>query len=228
VGPVVIDTNILVRAVLSSSGARRKLWLLLVYGGAVERMHRIREEQRAAEERGGGLGSHSALEEAEASVARIAEQLPVGAPDGWWTLTSPTLLDEYHRKLHALREELARPPLTVELVDAAHRAVIASCGYVTPEFDPSTVPLYTEGRDRDDDAVIHTAMLGKASVLLSDNTRDISLDADGTTEYESEDGHIVHAMTFGYFTHTHLDFDLDHIDGTVLPLAYGGGGGEPE
>jgi predicted nucleic acid-binding protein len=216
VGPVVVDTNILVRAILSSSGARRKFWLILAYGGAVERMHRIREEQRAAEERGVRVGGPLALREAEASVARIAELLPIGVPDGWWPLASPPLLDEYHRKLHTLREKLARPPITPELVDGAHRHVVASCGYVTGDFDPTRVPTYTEGRDRDDDAVIHTAMLGKANVLLSDNTRHISLDPGGTTEYRGADGHVVHAMTFEYFTHAHLEADLDQIDGSLL------------
>jgi len=49
--------------------------------------------------------------------------------------------------------------------------VIASCGYVTRDFDPADVPMDTEGRDRDDDVIVHTAMLCRASVMLSDNTR---------------------------------------------------------
>jgi predicted nucleic acid-binding protein len=225
VGPVVVDTNILVRAILSPGGARRKLWLLLVYGGAVERMHRIREEQRAAGEQKLVVhGAERALAEAEGTVARIAELLPVGVPDTWWALASPPLLGEYHRKLHELREKLARPPLTAELVDEAHRSLVAGCGYVTPEFQMKDVPEYTQGRDRDDDAVVHTAILGRASVLVSDNTRHLSLDPDGTTEYASDDGHVVHAMTFEYFVHAHLDTDLDAIDGAALGDAYAAGG----
>lgn len=225
VGPVVLDTNVLLRAILSPGGARRKLWLLLVYGGAVERMHRAREEQRAAEEQKLVVsGVKQALAEAEAAVARIAELLPVGVPDGWWALASPALLDEYHRKLHELREKLARPPLTAELVEQAYRSVVAGCGYLTSEFALQDVPEYTNGRDRDDDLVVHTAILGRASVLVSDNTRHLSLDPEGTTEYAAEDGHVVHAMTFEYFAHAHLDADLDAIDGTLLSEAYAAGG----
>lgn len=157
-------------------------------------------------------------------MARLAELLPVGVPDGWWALGSPPLLGEYHRKLHELREKLARPPLTEALVDAAHHAVVGSCGYITRGFDFEEVPAYTEGRDHDDDIVIHTAMVGRASVLISDDRRHVSLDAEGTTEYASDDGHVVHAMTFEYFVHEHLDADLDAIDGTAFQQLYVAGG----
>lgn len=216
-GPVVLDTNNLVRSVLSSSGARRKLWVVLAYGGAVERMHRVREEQRAAYDEGFVVhGADEALAQAEATVARIAELLPIGAPDGWWAVASPPVLAEYHRKLHELREKLARPPLTAELIDDASRAIVASCGYVTPSFELSDVPHYTEGRDRDDDVVIHTALLGRATVLISDDKRHVSLDPEGSTAYSHEDGRVVHAMTFEHFAGSHLDFDLDEIDGDVF------------
>lgn len=127
-------------------------------------MHRVREEQRAAEAQKLVVsGVERALPEAEAAVARIAELLPVGAPDGWWALASPPLLGEYHRKLHHLRVKLERPPLTRELVENAHRSVVAGCGYVTAESALKEVPEYTHGRDRDDDVVVHTAMLGRSS-----------------------------------------------------------------
>jgi len=223
--PIVLDTNNLVRAVLSASGARRKLLMLLAYGGAVERMSRVREEERAAEEQKLTVaGVEHALTDAEAAVARIAELLPVGIPDGWWALGSPPLLGEYHRKLHELREKLARPPLTEALVEAAHLAVVGSCGYITRDFDLDDVPTYTEGRDRDDDIVIHTAMLGRATVLVSDDKRHLSLDPDGTTEYASDDGHVVHAMTFEHFVRAHLDADLSEIDGSAFQQLFAAGG----
>jgi predicted nucleic acid-binding protein len=221
VGAIVLDTNAVVRAILSPHGARRKLWLLLVYGGAVHRARRIREELQLARESGfrvGGLAK--SLQRAEASTKGIAGLLPPDAPDDLWALASPALLSEYHRKLHDLREKLARPPWTQQQIETAYRALVAACGEITPAFDMGDVPRYTNGRDRDDDIVIHTALLGSASVLISNDIRDVSLNRDGGTEYSDDQGNIVRAMTFEHFATTHLDIDLDSVEGTRLADAY--------
>lgn len=221
-GAIVLDTNAIVRAILSPAGARRRLWLLLVYGGAVQRAKQIRDEIQFA--RDAGLGESSTagafLERAEAAVEHIARLLPPDAPDDLWAVASLPLLAEYHRKLHDLRDKLARPPWTKEQVDLAYRAIVASCGNITPAFAASKVPHYTEGRDRDDDIVIHTALLGSADVLISNDTNDISLDRDGETEYKNTDGDTVRAMTFEHFANHHLGVDLDSIDGKRLGDAY--------
>jgi predicted nucleic acid-binding protein len=222
VGAIVLDTNAVVRAILSPAGARRKLWFLLVYGGAVRRSKRMREELQLARESGfrtGGVAER-VLQRAEASVEEIAGLLPSEAPKDLWAIASPALLSEYHRKLHDLREKLARPPWTQQQIDNAYRALVAACGEITPAFEASEVPRYTDGRDRDDDIVVHTALMGSASVLISNDVRDVSLDRNGETEYSDDQGNVVRAMTFEYFAATHLDIDLDAIDGTRLADAY--------
>ena len=221
-GAIVLDTNAVVRAILSPAGARRKLWLLLVYGGAVHRAKRIREELQLARESGfrvSGAAEHG-LRRAEASVEAIAGLLPPGAPDDLFALASPALLGEYHRKLHDLREKLPRPPWNQAQIENAYRALVATCGAITPAFEANDVPRYTEGRDRDDDIVIHTALVGSARVLISNDMRDVSLDRDGETEYSDDQGNVVRAMTFEHFATTHLDLDLDTVDGARLAEAY--------
>ena len=146
--------------------------------------------------------------------------LPSDAPDDLWALASPALLDEYHRKLHDLREKLAHPPWTQAQIETAYRALVVACGEITPAFDANEVPRYTEGRDRDDDVVIHTALCGSASVLISNDVRDVSLDRDGETEYSDDQGKVVSAMTFEHFTTTYLVLDLDTVDGARLAEAY--------
>lgn len=221
-GAIVLDTNAVVRAILSPAGARRKLWLVLVYGGAVHRAKRMREELQLARELGFRTGAvaESDIQRAEASIKEIAGLLPSGVPDDLWALASPTLLGEYYRKLHDLCEKLARPPWSQQQIDIAYRALVAACGEITPVFDAGDVPRYTDGRDRDDDIVIHTALLGSADVLISNDVRDVSLDRDGETEYSDDQGNVVRAMTFEHFATTHQDIDLNVIDGTRLADAY--------
>ncbi|MEX1140709.1 MAG: hypothetical protein WD399_05170 [Thermoleophilaceae bacterium] len=221
-GGVVLDTNTIVRAILSPAGARRKLWLLLVYGGAVERARLVRHEHQAA--RAAGASNTGTLETAvgtaDAAAAHIAGLLPPGAPSDRWAIASPPLLAEYHRKLHDLRDKLAKPPWTAAQIDVAYRALVAGCGDITPDFEVDKVPHYTDGRDRDDDAIIHTALMGGAELLISNDTKDISLDRDGETEYGDGEGRTVRAMTFEHFATTTLHVDLDTIDGSRLAEAY--------
>ena len=221
-GAIVLDTNAVVRAVLSPAGARRKLWLLLVYGGAVHRAKRISEELQLAGESGFRVSgvAEDGLRRAKASIEAIAGLLPSGAPDDLFALASPALLGEYHRKLHHLCEKVPRPPWTQAQIESAYRAFVAACGEITSAFDANEVPRYTEGRDRDDDIVIHTALIGSAPVLISNDMRDVSLDRDGETEYSDDHGNVVRAMTFEHFAATHLDLDLDTVDGARLAEAY--------
>lgn len=217
-----MDTNAVVRAVLSPAGARRRLWLLLVYGGAVQRTARIREELRLARESGfrASSGAKLSLQRAQACVDLIAGLLPEDAPDDLWAVASPVLLSEYHRKLRDLRDKLAKPPWTEQQIDTAYRALVAGCGVIVPAFGEDDVPAYTDGRDTDDDLVIHTALLGSADVLISNDVRDVSLDPYGQTTYADDRGNVVQAMTFEHYTTTHLDVDLDTIDGSRLADAY--------
>jgi predicted nucleic acid-binding protein len=222
VGAVVLDTNAVVRAILSPAGARRRLWLLLVYGGAIQRTARIRKELRLARESGfrASSGAKLNLRRAQASVDVIAGFLPEDAPDELWAVASPVLLSEYHRKLHDLRDKLAKPPWTEQQIDTAYRALVTACGEIVPAFDLDDVPRYTDGRDPDDDLVIHTALLGSAEVLISNDVRDVSLDPHGQTTYADDRGNVVQAMTFEHYAATQLDVDLDTIDGSRLAEAY--------
>ncbi len=221
-GGVVLDTNTIVRAILSPAGARRKLWLLLVYGGAVERARLVRHEHQAAHAAGASdtRALEAAADTADAAAAHIAGLLPPDAPNDRWAIASPALLAEYHRKLHDLRDKLAKPPWTAAQIEVAYRALVTGCGDIAPDFEVDEVPHYTDGRDRDDDAVIHTALIGGADLLISNDTRDISLDRDGETEYGDGEGRTVRAVTFEHFATTRLYVDLDAIDGSRLADAY--------
>jgi hypothetical protein len=86
------------------------------------------------------------------------------------------------------------------------------------------VPPYTEGRDRDDDYLIHTAVLAQAEYVLSDDRKHIALDPDEPTIYCHPDtGQVVKAVQPAYFIEIEvntLHFDLDGVNPGLLSLAH--------
>ena len=223
---IVLDTSVVLPALLSSGGRRRKLWLLLAYGALSARADQARLDieflHHEAAELGGELAGRQIEElaaEAEAGRARVAERLPAGAPDDLGLVASRPVLDEYERKLAEIGSRL-NPDVRAEHIPLFRRQVEAACVDITNDFEVGDIPNYTP--DRDDDPVVHTALLADATWLVADDKKHISREPGGTFEYrDDESGRHVSAMTFDYFAATHLShFDFDRIDGSWLGLAY--------
>jgi predicted nucleic acid-binding protein len=224
VRPVVLDTSVVLPALLSHRGRRRKLWLLLVYGALAGRVEMARLEAEALQEEaraaGGAVEGRTTEEmvgEAEARLARLGERMPVGAPDDWRLVASGPLLDEYERKLREIGPNL-NPDVRADHVPLFRRQIEAVC-FDLVDFDPAAIPRYTP--DRDDDPIVHTALLADAVFLIADD-KHIAPDAEDVFEYTLPQlDRTVMAMRFNRFVEHHLDgFAFDDIDGSWLGLAY--------
>jgi hypothetical protein len=81
--PVVLDTNVVLPALLSPGGLARKFWLLLALGALTARAEDARLEREAVEGEARALGAtiggralNELAMEAEAKRARLADRLP--------------------------------------------------------------------------------------------------------------------------------------------------------
>ena len=111
------------------------------------------------------------------------------------------------------------PTLREEDVDVVRRQIAAACVEVTDDFDPQLIPVYTA--DRKDDPVIHTALLADATWLIADDTKHISTQPEGITEYRLPGtDRRVGAVTFSRFLDHLADVDLDQVDPRLLEVAY--------
>jgi hypothetical protein len=86
-------------AVLSPGGYRRRFWVLLALGALAARRELVRVEAdmlraEAASEGGelGGLALEELVEQADAGYARLSEALPHGCPDDLRLVASRPLL----------------------------------------------------------------------------------------------------------------------------------------
>jgi predicted nucleic acid-binding protein len=222
--PVVLDTSVVLPAVLSPRGYRRRFLVVLTLGALAARHELLRQEAdmrraEAASTRGQPGGALDALaEQAEARYLRLRDALPAGCPDDWRLIASRPLLAEYERKLREAGPKLD-PTLREADIDTVRRQITAVCAEVTDDFDPELIPAYTT--DRSDDPVIHTALLADATWLIADDTKHICTQPENITEYRlpSTDRR-VSAVTFSRFLDHLADVDLDHVDPTLLQLAF--------
>jgi predicted nucleic acid-binding protein len=223
--PVVLDTSVVLPAVISPRGYRRRFWVVLALGALAAHRDLLRQEADAL-----GAGSASAggqvggarlevlAEQAEARYARLREVLPEGCPDDWQLVASRPLLAEYERKLREAGPRLD-PNLREENIDAVRRQIAAVCVDVTEDFDPELIPAYTS--DRKDDPVIHTALLADATWLIADDTKHICTQPEGATEYQLPDtDRRISAVTFSRFLDHLTDVDLDRVDPSLLEVAF--------
>lgn len=216
-------------AVLSPTGRRRNLLVLLAYGrlsayaqaGGDERLA-FEQELQASGAVAGGRSLAELVEESALKKARLEERLPALAPDELCMAGSRPLFDEYEEKLRERGPSIV-PDFSPEDATAVRRRLAAATTIVVPDFDTSEIPAYTEGRDRDDDVVIHTALLTRAEFVVSDD-KHISVDREGTTKYADPDRGVgVDALTFDRFVEKRVDrhpFELRSVDGSLLALAY--------
>ncbi len=179
-------------------------------------------ELEAPGARAGGRSVDELVQEAALKKARLEERLPALAPDELCMAGSRPLLDEYEEKLRERGSRIV-PDFSPEEAIAARRRLAAASTIVVPDFDPSQIPEHTAGRDRDDDIVIHTALMSRAEFVVSDD-KHISVDREGATQYEDpHSGARVEALTFDRFVEQHVDrhpFDLTSVDGGLLELAH--------
>lgn len=228
--PVVLDTSVVLPAVLSPHGYRRRFWVVLALGALAARRDLLRQEAdvlRAESASAGGQAGVATLEvlagQAEARYARLREALPEGCSDDWQLVASRPLLGEYERKLRELGPRLA-PTLRDADFDVLRHQIAAVCVDMTEEFDPELIPSYTS--DRKDDPVVHTALLADASWLIADDTKHICTQPGGSTEYQLPGtDRRISAVTFGRFLEHLSDIDLDQVDPSLLEVAFRSSGG---
>jgi predicted nucleic acid-binding protein len=222
---VVVDTSVSLPATLSPRGLARRFWILLALGALTYEVEHRRLELdgllQQAEHTGGvvhGLDQARALiEEADDRRASLLELLPYGTPDDWVTIGSAPIFDEYERKLREIGTKFD-PKLREEDIPRLRRQVEVVCVAGSPPFDPDAVPALT--RDRKDDAILYTALLGDADLLISD---DRDLVPDRHEQLWEHDGRTVTAVTFHTLVTEHLDDadTLSDIDGSWLAVAHG-------
>lgn len=223
--PVVLDTSVVLPAVLSPRGYRRRFWVVLALGALAARRDLLRQEAdalRAESASAGGQAGRTRLEvlaeQVDARYAQLREALPQGCPDDWQLVASRPLLAEYERKLREAGPKL-NPTLREADIDAVRQQIAAVCVAVTEDFDPELIPSYTP--DRKDDPVIHTALLADASWLIADDTKHICTQPDGSTEYQMPGtDRRVSAVTFSRFLDHLTDIDLDQVDPSLLEVAF--------
>ncbi len=230
---VVLDTSVSLPATLSPAGMARKLWVVLALGALehqAEQHHiELRELEAEAQATGArvhvpqGSSAEAAANERRRSVLR--DLLPHNTPTQWVALGSTALFDEHERKVGEIGSRL-NPNMRKSDVKPLRRQVEAICVAASPPFESAEVPPLT--RDRKDDPIVYTALLGRADYLISDD-RDIV--PDGREQLYEHDEHQVLAVTFNRFITTCFeptDLDWSAIDGRWLRHAFDDpGGGSP-
>lgn len=223
--PVVLDTSVVLPAVLSPKGYRRRFFVLLALGALAARRDLARSEADALRlvaglpgSEGGGREIDSLIRDADARYRQLSNLMPPNCPEHWRLIASPPVLAEYERKLREAGRKL-NPSLNEKGIEIARRQIEIVCADVTEDFDPTTIPRYTA--DRKDDAIVHTALLADATWLIADDRKHISIDPDGPTEYALPDSdRRVAAVTFSRFLEHLTDVDLDHVDPNLLAEAF--------
>jgi hypothetical protein len=100
------------------------------------------------------------------------------------------------------------------------RQVEAVCTAGPPPFDPAVVPALTP--DPTDDAIVYTALLAGADLIVSDDKHIVPRRVNGAQVYEHDQRRVL-AVTFDRLLHDHLHgIDWDEVDGAWLAEAYRG------
>jgi predicted nucleic acid-binding protein len=229
VRPIATDTSVLLPGLLSARGQRRKLLVLLAYGGlnyyARVGLDELELLQELAGRSGGQLGGRpieDLVERASDRRAAMAEHLPALVPEDLMLVGSPALFDEFEAKVEAVGPRLLKDGYDAEAPVKYRRQLEVICGLVTPPFALDEIPEHTQGRDRNDDFVIETAFQGGAHAIVSDDKKHIALDEDETVYRDPRTGNEVSA----YWPSTFVDrfvntsgFDINDVDGALLELA---------
>lgn len=229
--PIASDTSVLLPGLLSPAGQRRKLLVLLAYGGLNYYARVGLDELELLEEQagrsGGELGGPSIQELVERATDRkaaMAEHLPALAPDDLLLVGSPALFDEVEAKVETVGPRILKGGWDPDAPAKYRRQLELICGLVTPPFALDETPEHTQGRDRDDDYVIETAFQGGALAIVSDDKKHIALAKDETVYRDPRTGNELSAYWPSQFIERFVNtsgFDINDVEGALLELAVG-------
>jgi predicted nucleic acid-binding protein len=204
---VVADANVLLAGLIDPDSIYRKLLTVFGYGKLhadlrSAEQYRAEIEQLIAEHPGARLGGQPDPDEvvrlAQERIALLDEHLPAMTPDDWGLVTSHAITKEVYDVCVGGRSGFG--PLPESSARSAVAAAVAiSATQVIHGLD-GPIPAYTEGRDVDDDKVIHTAILAGAEWVLSEDHRHVSLERRRPTHYrEPVTARETGAIGVGYF-----------------------------
>jgi predicted nucleic acid-binding protein len=225
-----MDTSVSLPATLSPGGMARKFWVLLALGALTYQIehHRLALEELQAESMVMGAlpGALDSIEAeahaAEQRHAAVRDLLPHDTPEHWVAVGGEVIFNEYERKVREIGRRL-NPNVRDTDIPPLRRRLEAICVAGSPSFNPEDSPSFT--RDRNDNPMVYTALLGRADYLISDD-RDIV--PDGSEHlYEYDERHVL-AVTFNRFVTTYfepIDLDWGAIDGRWLRHAFNDPGG---
>ncbi len=225
-----MDTSVSLPATLSPGGMARKFWVLLAYGALTYQIehHRLALEELQAESMVmGALPDALDSIEAEAHAAEqrhvaVRDLLPHDTPEHWVAVGGEVIFNEYERKVREIGRRL-NPNVRDTDIPPLRRRLEAICVAGSPSFNPEDSPSFT--RDRNDDPMVYTALLGGADYLISDD-RDIV--PDGSEHVYEHNERQVLAVTFNRFVTTYfepIDLDWGAIDGRWLRHVFDDSGG---
>lgn len=232
---VVCDTTTLFPALVNDASLYRKLLVVFAWGKLHHELRAIQDEhveiERFLAENPGSTYEGSRAEEQYETVrdriARLEEHLPVMTPKDFGLVVSPAITQELENNMAGSRSALGNqtPEAIEQLVGAA---VAVASVYVVSGFDRE-IPKYTKDRDRDDDPIIHTAVLARAEWILSQDKQHIALTHRRPTEYvDPESGRVHRAVRLSYFLERVIcsgyhfgEDDLKQIDGRLLEIVLG-------
>lgn len=222
------DTSLLLPGLLSATGQRRRLLVVLAYGAASYYARFGKDEAAALEQRAArngteprGLPISDLIARAAEQTAQFEELLPAMTPNDLLLVGGAYLFDEVERKLRQRGDRIARG---VVGSGAVVRLLQAICESVVPPFPLTETPLHTDGRDRNDDPLIEIGLRAGAIAMVSDDRRHVSLSADAPTVYRSTmSGAELLAYQFAPFVEevvNTLHFNLSDVDPDLLRFAY--------
>lgn len=231
---VVADANVLLAGLIDPNSIYRKLLVVFAYGKlhadlASAESYREEIEQLIAENPGARFGGQPDPDEvvrlARERIALLDEHLPAMTPSRWGLVTSSAITKEVHDVCVGGRSGFG--PLPGTIAQAAVAAAVAISATQAIQGLEGPIPAYTQGRDADDDKVIHTAILAGAEWVLSEDHSHVSLERRRPTVYrEPVTARETGAIGAWYFINrllcTGLHFDNDalrSIDGSVLTFA---------
>jgi predicted nucleic acid-binding protein len=225
-----MDTSVSLPATLSPGGMARKFWMLLALGALTYQIehHRLALEELQAESMVMGAlpGALDSIEAeahaAEQRHAAVRDLMPHDTPEHWVAVGDEAIFDEYERKVREIGRRL-NPNVRDTDIPPLRRRLEAICVAGSPSFNPEDSPSFT--RDRKDDPMVYTALLGRADYLISDD-RDIVPDG-SEHHYEHDERHVL-AVTFNRFVTTYfepIDLDWGAIDGRWLRHVFNDPGG---
>lgn len=227
-GPVVVDTSVLLLALLSPGGMRRKLLVICAYGALAHYSHVGGQDQdlldREIERHGGGeIGGRtveSLVESASTAAAHLEEFLPALPPQDVVLAGSPVLFREVEDKIRRKGHVFDRDR---EDAEAYSRALVAITPHIVEPFEADAVRPY-DIADHRDHHLFQAAAEARASFVVTDD-KGVAVEEEPFDVVCPHTGHEFRVSRFMPFVREYVDrshFSLSDVDGELLPAAFGG------